>query len=169
MWAQGRAEWQPLHAVPELAVASSSAAAGAATAAGAAGSAAREAGNAVDSAGGAAAQQAAAARPVGSRAKAAAAPAVVSAAAAKRDDPMAAFTAEISAIEAVSSQQRGRRIMHAACGKVCTDILSPCSASQQIHAEMHGIDRRTRRRSSRRHLRRSPSWTTMAQLISGTR
>lgn len=97
VWAQGRAEWQPLHAVPELAVASGSAAAGAAPAAGAA---AREAGNAVDSAGGAAAQQAAAAKPAGSRATAAAAPAVVSAAAAKHDDPMAAFTAEISAIEA---------------------------------------------------------------------
>lgn len=101
VWAQGRAEWQPLHAVPELAVAASSAAAAALAAADASGAAVRRTDDAVESAGGAAPEQAAAARPAGGRATTAAAPAVVIAAAAQHD-PMAAFTADISAIEAVS-------------------------------------------------------------------
>ena len=102
VWAQGRPEWQPLHSVPELAIASTGTAAALAAADGPS-TAVRQTENAVDSASDAAAQQAATLRPArdGGAAASAAPPAIVAAPAA-RHDPMAAFTAEISAIEAVS-------------------------------------------------------------------
>lgn len=101
VWAQGRSEWQPLHAVQELAAAAvASGASPAADAAGGdTGTAVRQTDNAVESAGTAMAAEAASARLTGGRI-AAAAPAVLSAAPVQQD-PLATFTAEISAIEAV--------------------------------------------------------------------
>lgn len=101
VWAQGRSEWQALHSVAELAAASSTSAAALHAAADGPSASVRQTDNAVDKAGDTAVQQAAAVRVAGNGAAAAAAPAVVAAPAAKHD-PMAAFTAEISAIEAVS-------------------------------------------------------------------
>ena len=121
VWAQGRAEWQALHSVPELAIAASTSAAATLDAADGLIASVRQIENAVDNAGDTAVQQAAAARVGGNGAAATAAPAVMAAPAAKHD-PMAAFTAEISAIEAVSSSVRGP--CHIASGPLLTPITT---------------------------------------------
>ena len=121
VWAQGRAEWQALHSVPELAVAAGTSAAATLDAADGLIASVRQIENAVDNAGDTAVQQAAAARVGGNGAAATAAPAVMAAPAAKHD-PMAAFTAEISAIEAVSSSVRGP--CHIASGPLLTPITT---------------------------------------------